>query len=118
MFWISYKDLISKYQTFDRTRIFGPEWSITQKWTTIDVAWTADYADTKFSLTLTKNSPIVIVLSQVSSIKKIKFSQLTASSSMTATTKGLRANTTFHYNSDSRKMENRTIFVVATVIMR
>lgn len=73
MFWISYKDLLSKYQTFDRTRLFGPEWTITQRWTTIDVAWSADYVDTKFSVTLTEKSPIVIVLSQVSSINYIGF---------------------------------------------
>ncbi len=65
MFWISYEDLLRRYQSFDRTRLFGPDWRITQQWTEIDVPWSADYNDTKFSITLTKRSPIVIVLSQL-----------------------------------------------------
>ena len=65
MFWISYKDLLRKYQFFDRTRLFDDAWKITQQWTSVDVRWTADYNDTKFSLTLTEDSPVVIVLSQV-----------------------------------------------------
>ena len=74
MFWISYEDLLRNYSEFDRTRLFGPEWQITQQWTTVDVSWTADYNDTKFSITLTKRSPVVIVLSQVSS-SEIKLEQ-------------------------------------------
>ena len=65
MFWISYKDLLRKFQSFDRTRLFGPEWTVTQRWTTLDVPWSADYNDTKFSVTLTKKSSVVIVLSQL-----------------------------------------------------
>ena len=65
MFWISYEDLLRRYQSFDRTRLFGPDWRITQQWTEIDVPWSADYNDTKFSVTLTKRGPIVIVLSQL-----------------------------------------------------
>lgn len=68
MFWISYKDLLRKYQSFDRTRLFGADWNITQQWTTVNVPWTADYNDTKFSITLTKKGPVVIVLSQVSTV--------------------------------------------------
>lgn len=65
MFWISYKDLLRKFQSFDRTRLFDSEWSVTQQWTTIDVPWSADYNDTKFSVTLSKPSPVVIVLSKL-----------------------------------------------------
>lgn len=68
MFWISYKDLLRKYQSFDRTRLFGPDWNITQQWTTVNVPWTADYNDTKFNITLTKKGPVVIVLSQVRTV--------------------------------------------------
>ena len=68
MFWISYKDLLRKYQSFDRTRLFGADWNITQQWTTVNVPWTADYNDTKFSITLTKKGPVVIVLSQVGTV--------------------------------------------------
>ncbi|KAL9004653.1 MAG: hypothetical protein Q9188_002544 [Gyalolechia gomerana] len=67
MFWISYKDFLRKYQSLDRTRLFGPEWQITQQWTTVDVPWTADYNDTKYSITVTEPGPVVIVLSQLDS---------------------------------------------------
>ena len=66
IFWISYEDLLRRYQSFDRTRLFGPEWTVTQQWTTVNVPWTADYNDTKFTITVSKDGPIVIVLSQVS----------------------------------------------------
>jgi hypothetical protein len=64
-FWISYKDLLRKYQTFDRTRLFGPQWRITSIWTTLNVPWSLEYHDTKFSFTLAKAGPVVIVLSQL-----------------------------------------------------
>ncbi len=64
-FWISYEDLLREYSSFDRTRLFGADWQITQQWTTVDVPWSADYNKTKFSVTLTKRSPVVIVLSQL-----------------------------------------------------
>ena len=64
-FWISYEDLLREYSSFDRTRLFGSDWQIAQQWTTVDVPWSADYNKTKFSVTLTKRSPVVIVLSQL-----------------------------------------------------
>ncbi|KAI9785388.1 MAG: hypothetical protein M1839_000407 [Geoglossum umbratile] len=64
-FWISYKDMLRKYQHFDRTRLFGPEWTVTQQWATLTVPWTVAYHDTKFEITLTKESPVVIVLAQL-----------------------------------------------------
>ncbi|KAF2398664.1 cysteine proteinase, partial [Trichodelitschia bisporula] len=65
VFWISYKDLLRNYQHFDRTRLFGPEWTITQQWTNLYVPWSSDYLDTKFRVTLSKAGPVVIVLSQL-----------------------------------------------------
>ena len=41
-FWISYADLLREYSSFDRTRLFGSDWQITQQWTTVDVPWSAD----------------------------------------------------------------------------
>ncbi|KAK3378108.1 calcium-dependent cysteine-type endopeptidase-like protein [Podospora didyma] len=64
-FWISFKDLLRKYQAFDRTRLFGPEWKITSIWTTLSVPWTLEYHDTKFAFTLSRAGPVVIVLSQL-----------------------------------------------------
>ncbi|KAL9031333.1 MAG: hypothetical protein Q9196_000623 [Gyalolechia fulgens] len=67
MFWISYTDFLRKYQSLDRTRLFGPEWQITQQWTTVNVPWSADYNDTKYSITVTQPGPVVVVLSQLDS---------------------------------------------------
>ena len=64
-FWISYEDLLREYSEFDRTRLFDSDWQITQQWTTVDVPWSADYNKTKFRVTLTERSPVVIALSQL-----------------------------------------------------
>lgn len=64
-FWICYADLLRKYQHFDRTRLFGPEWIITQQWTTLNVPWSADYHSAKFIMNVTQAGPVVIVLSQL-----------------------------------------------------
>lgn len=76
-FWISYDDLLKKYQHFDRTRLFGPEWSIAQQWTTVNVPWSADYHSTKFMVNVTKAGPVVLVLSQVSSCSQAAFPRMT-----------------------------------------
>jgi hypothetical protein len=65
MFWISYKDFLSKYEHLDRTRLFGPEWTVTQKWTSLQVPWSVEYHSTKFAIELSEKSPVVIALSQV-----------------------------------------------------
>lgn len=67
MFWISYKDFLRKYQSLDRTRLFGPEWQVTQQWTTVNVPWSADFNDTKFNITVTRPGPVVVALSQLDS---------------------------------------------------
>jgi hypothetical protein len=64
-FWISYEDLLRKYQAFERTRLFTPEWRVTQLWTSLSVPWALDYHDTHFSFTLSNSGPVVIALSQL-----------------------------------------------------
>ncbi|GES63557.1 calpain-like protein [Aspergillus terreus] len=66
-FWISYNDLLKKYQHLDRTRLFGPEWTVTQQWTSLNIPWAAGYHGTKFMMNVTKRGPKVIVLSQLDS---------------------------------------------------
>jgi hypothetical protein len=65
VFWIHYNDLLSHYQHFDRTRLFGPEWTVSQQWTSVNVPWSVDYLDTKFTIKLARSGPVVIVLSQL-----------------------------------------------------
>ncbi|KAM4065897.1 calpain family cysteine protease [Hirsutella rhossiliensis] len=64
-FWISYDDLLRKYQAFERTRLFDSDWSVAQIWTTLTVPWMLDYHTTYFSLSLSKPGPVVIVFSQL-----------------------------------------------------
>ena len=64
-FYIEYSDLLLKYQAFERTRLFGPEWKVASSWTTLNVPWTYDYHDTHFSFILEYSGPVVIVLSQL-----------------------------------------------------
>ncbi|KUI63270.1 Calpain-15 [Cytospora mali] len=64
-FWISYDDLLRKYQHFDRTRLFrDPEWRSCQRWIGVEVPWKPQYNE-KFHIKLAKESPLVLVLSQL-----------------------------------------------------
>lgn len=64
-FWISYEDLMRKYQHFDRTRLFrDQDWRSCQRWAGVEVPWKPQYNE-KFHIKLTKESPIVLVLSQL-----------------------------------------------------
>ncbi|KAF5485514.1 Calpain-8 [Colletotrichum fructicola] len=64
-FWISYQDLLKKYNIFDVTRLFGPEWKVTSIWTTFSVPWTLDYHDTHFAFELSKPTSVVLVLANL-----------------------------------------------------
>ena len=64
-FWIAYEDLLHKFQAFERTRLFGEDWLVTQMWTTLAVPWAVDYNDTHFSFSLSKPGSVVLVLSQL-----------------------------------------------------
>jgi hypothetical protein len=66
VFWISYQDLLRKYQHFDRTRLFmdAPDWRVTQKWISVEVPWKAEF-EQKFRIVLKMESPVVLVLSQL-----------------------------------------------------
>ena len=65
VFWISFEDLVHKYQHFDRTRLFrDPDWRCCQRWIAVEVPWKSNYHE-KFHIKLTKESPLVLVLSQL-----------------------------------------------------
>ncbi|KAJ4247167.1 hypothetical protein NW762_013306 [Fusarium torreyae] len=64
-FWISYEDLLRKFQDFERTRLFTPDWRVSQVWTTLSVPWALDYHDTHFSFSLSKPGAVVLVLAQL-----------------------------------------------------
>lgn len=64
-FWIEYSDLLNKYQTFDRTRLFGDSWSVTQAWCSLTIPWSVEYNKTKFCFILENKTSVVVVLSQL-----------------------------------------------------
>ncbi|KAH8204628.1 hypothetical protein TruAng_001257 [Truncatella angustata] len=65
VFWIRYEDMLRKFQHFDRTRLFrSPDWRCCQRWIGVEVPWKPQYNE-KFHFALTKESPLVLVLSQL-----------------------------------------------------
>ena len=65
IFWISYQDFLSRYALLHRTRLFSPNWNVSQRWTTIQVPWSGNYNDTKFEFVLSQPARTVIVISQL-----------------------------------------------------
>ncbi|KAF2279234.1 cysteine proteinase [Westerdykella ornata] len=64
-FWMSYNDLLSRFDLLDRTRLFDEEWTIVQHWTSVSVAWVTGYLNTKFLVEIKKAGPAVFVLAQL-----------------------------------------------------
>ncbi|KAH6693495.1 calpain family cysteine protease [Plectosphaerella plurivora] len=65
VFWITYEDFLKKFQHFDRTRLFrDPSWRCAQRWIGVDVPWRPHHHE-KFQIKLTKDSPLVLSLSQL-----------------------------------------------------
>jgi hypothetical protein len=66
LFWMSYEDLLKRFDLLDRTRLFDEQWTVVQRWTSVSVAWVTGYLNTKFSVEIKKAGPTVFVLCQVS----------------------------------------------------
>lgn len=65
VFWITYDDMLRKFQHIDRTRLFREDgWRCSQRWIGVDVPWRAQWHE-KFHVRLTRDSPLVLVLSQL-----------------------------------------------------
>lgn len=64
IFWISYQDWLKYFPDFERTKLFGKEWTVAQHWTTVNVPWRTEYLNDAFSFALAEKSPVVLVLSQ------------------------------------------------------
>ena len=64
-FWMSYDDMLDKFARIARTRLFDDSWTITQRWTSINVPFTEEVNQTEFRVTIEKDSPVVIVLSRL-----------------------------------------------------
>lgn len=64
-FWMSYDDMVDKCDRIWRTRLFDDSWTVSQRWTSIHVPFTEEINQTEFRVTITKDSPVVVVLSQL-----------------------------------------------------
>ncbi|XP_014558153.1 hypothetical protein COCVIDRAFT_14665 [Bipolaris victoriae FI3] len=65
LFWMSYDDLLKRFDLLDRTRLFNEEWTVVQRWTSVSVAWVTGYLNMKFSVEIKKAGPTVFVLCQL-----------------------------------------------------
>ncbi|MCJ1475696.1 calpain 2, (m II) large subunit [Lambiella insularis] len=65
IFWISYQDFLRRYSQLWRTRLFTPDWNVSQHWTTVQVPWSGDYNDTRFEFVLAEPTTAVVMLSQI-----------------------------------------------------
>jgi hypothetical protein len=65
IFWIRYEDMLRKYDVIWKTRLFRPDWRVTQQWTSLNIPWAGEYQDTKFEVVVEKPAPTVFVLSQL-----------------------------------------------------
>lgn len=65
VFWMSYEDLLETFLFLHRTRLFDDEWTVVQRWTSVNIAWVTGYLRTKFVIEIKKAGPVVIVLSQL-----------------------------------------------------
>ena len=69
IFWITFDDWLQYYRRFDRTRLFGPEWTVTQEWTSVEVPQSVNYLDTEyiatnFTIQIEEKCPVVIVMAK------------------------------------------------------
>ncbi|KAI0620440.1 calpain family cysteine protease [Pyrenophora tritici-repentis] len=65
LFWMTYEEMLERFDLLDRTRLFDDTWTVVQHWTSVSVAWVTGYMDTKFSVEIKKSGPTVFVLCQL-----------------------------------------------------
>lgn len=51
LFWMSYEDLLKRFDLLDRTRLFDEQWTVVQRWTSVSVAWVSNaiYSEQRMS---------------------------------------------------------------------
>ncbi|THX70671.1 cysteine proteinase [Aureobasidium pullulans] len=65
VFWVTLDNFLRYFDSIQRTRLFDETWTLTQQWTSVNVAAGAvTYLDTSFHITVARPGPIVIVLAQ------------------------------------------------------
>ncbi|KAG6886853.1 hypothetical protein C0995_003947 [Termitomyces sp. Mi166 len=66
-FVMEYKDFLEKWETIDRTLLFDPSWIMSSEWLRVRPRFCLEwsYGDVSFTISLSKASPIIIVLSRL-----------------------------------------------------
>jgi hypothetical protein len=67
LFWMSYEDLLKRFDLLDRTRLFNHTWTVVQQWTNVAVGLVTGFMNTKFSVEIKKKGLTVFQLCQVRS---------------------------------------------------
>jgi hypothetical protein len=65
LFWMSYEDMLKRFDILERTRLFDEDWTVVQQWTSVNVSWVTGYLTTKFVVEIKQGGPTVFVLSQL-----------------------------------------------------
>ncbi|KAK0717300.1 hypothetical protein B0T26DRAFT_646798 [Lasiosphaeria miniovina] len=68
VFWMTYQDMLLTFTNLYRTRLFDDQWTVTQEWTSVSVAWLTGYLQQKFVVEVKKSGTVVFVLQQVSKL--------------------------------------------------
>jgi hypothetical protein len=117
LFWMSYKDLLKRFDLLDRTRLFNEEWTVVQRWTSVPVAWVTGYVNTKFSVEIKRSGPTVFVLCQVGHKTSSSFHTLISHSWMSATSRVWRESMTSICTSYCKtKMRNQVTISCALAV--
>ena len=65
IFWIRYEDLLSRFNSLWRTRLFNADWMVSQQWIKLTIPWTGEYKEATYNVDISKRATTVLVLSQL-----------------------------------------------------
>ncbi len=118
IFWMSYEDLLKRFELLDRTRIFDKDWTVVQQWTSQSVAWVTGYLNTKFVVEIKQSGPTVFVLSQVRDLSSLRGSGTNNSSSIPDTSKASKASIPSIYISSSKRRVPSPVTIFSELVVR
>lgn len=65
VFWMTFEDMLSRFQILHRTRLFDKDWTVIQKWASINISWVPVYHTTTFVVDIHRPGTVVFVVSQL-----------------------------------------------------
>jgi hypothetical protein len=64
-FWMMYDDILENFEYIYRTRLFNSQWTMVQKWMSVQVPWLPGFLKKRFIIEIKEKSTVVVTLSQV-----------------------------------------------------